>query len=479
MLVVILSILSLIILFFSVVMIRTALFKPEEIIHTQNEEIAFDNSKATENLRELIKCKTVSRPNHEGEDDEEFAKLKELLPELYPNVYSICTLTEFDDHALLYKWEGKNHDAPSVFMAHYDVVAADELGWEKPPFAGILENGVLWGRGSLDTKVTFNGAMFAADHLIAEGFIPDNDIYLAFSGCEEVNGPGALHIVNYFEENGITPGIVLDEGGAVMTGAFPGVRQACAYIGVAEKGMLNVEYRVKSNGGHASAPKPHTPLGILSKACCKVESRPFPARISEPVKNMFNTLGAHSSFLYRMIFANRWCLGWIIDILGKRQGGDINALLRTTVAFTQASGSSASNVIPPQASMVSNLRLIPGDTMESALEYLKNTVNDPEVEIRALKGFNPSRISDTDCDAYRRVVSAITSTWVGCIPTPYLMMQCSDSRHWGEISDKVYRFSAMDLTKEELSSIHGNNEKIRTDCIARACEFFIRMMRSS
>jgi carboxypeptidase PM20D1 len=211
----------------------------------------------------------------------------------------------------------------------------------------------------------------------------------------------------------------------------------------------------------------------------KVEKKPFKSHITQPVAEMFDTLGRRSSFLFKMIFANMWCFGWVIDLLGKLQGGDINALMRTTVAFTQMSGSSASNVIPPEATMVSNLRLNPEDSMQSALEYLTKTVDDKNVELTILRGYNPSRISRTDCEGYDRVVNAVASTWVGAVPTPYLMMQCSDSRHWGRISDKVYRFSAMDLTKEERSSIHGHNERIRFECAYKACEFFIRMMKNS
>lgn len=475
---ILLALLLLLLAFITVILIRTFQFKPKMRPEISDVSETFDKDRAVDNLARLIRCKTISRYNHDDEDEAEFEKLVNMLPELYPNVYEKCELIKFPDRGLLYKWNGENQDAPSVFMAHYDVVPVNEEDWEKPPFDGIIEDGVLWGRGTLDTKVTFNGALFAADHLIAEGFVPKNDIYLAFSGCEEVNGPGALHIVKYFEEKGINPELVLDEGGAVVEGAFPGLKGACAYIGIAEKGMIDAEYRVKSNGGHASAPKPHTPVGILSRACCRVEKKPFKFHVTKPAAEMFDTLARNSSFLYKMIFANMWCFGWVIDLLGRMQGGDINALTRTTVAFTQMSGSSASNVIPPEATMVSNLRLNPADTMESALEYLKKTVNDENVEISILRGYNPSRISRTDCEGYNKVVNAVASTWRGCIPAPYLMMQCSDSRHWGLISDKVYRFSAMDLSNEERASIHGNNERIRIDCLSRACEFFIRMMRS-
>ncbi len=474
---ILLGIAALIALFFAVVIIRTVRFKPKKLSAADETPVNFDRERAANNLAELVRCKTVSRYDSRDEDDAEFDKLISKLPSLYPNVYKSCSLKTFDGRALLYKWEGKEHTRPAVFMAHYDVVPTVDADWSVDPFAGIIKDGVLWGRGTLDTKVTFAGILFAADHLISEGFVPENDIYFAFSGGEEVNGNGASHIVDYFEENHITPELVIDEGGAVVENAFPGLKSACAYIGIAEKGMIDVEYRVKSNGGHASAPKPHTPVGVLSRACCNVEKKSFPAHMTKPVAEMFDTVGRHSTFLYRMIFANMWCFGWVIDLLGKLQGGDINALMRTTVAFTQMSGSSATNVIPPEATMVSNSRLNPNDTMESALEYLKKSVDDENVQLKILHGYNPSRISTTDCEGYSRIVSAIQSTWHGCIPTPYLMMQCSDSRHWGRISDRVYRFSAMDLTSEERASIHGNNERIRLECLERSCEFFIRLMK--
>lgn len=203
-------------------------------------------------------------------------------------------------------------------MAHYDVVPAEEENWEKPAFEAIIENNVMWGRGTLDTKVTFNGILSAAEALIQKGFVPQNDIYFAFSGGEEVNGPGAVHIVDYFEQNNITPALVVDEGGAVVENVFPGVKQPCGLIGIAEKGMLDLEYRVASSGGHASAPKKHTPVGVLAQACCAIEAHPFQAHITKPVAEMFDTLGRHSSFAYRLIFANLWCFRGLLDAICKK-----------------------------------------------------------------------------------------------------------------------------------------------------------------
>ena len=472
-----LYILLALVLFLGVIISRTLMFTPKDNVKVFDEEIEFDGEKAIENLRELVRCKTVSNKDRLLEDEAEFQKLIAKLPYLYPNVFSVCEYTELEDRALLFKWKGKNNGEPTVLMAHYDVVPVDESGWEKPAFDAILEDGVIWGRGTLDTKVTFNGVLYSADCLIEKGYVPENDIYFAFSGGEEVNGNGAVRIVDYFEQNGIVPALVVDEGGAVVENVFPGVTAPCGLIGIAEKGMMDVEYKVKSSGGHASAPKPHTPVGVLSQACCKIENKPFKSHLTKPVKEMFDTLGRHSNFVYRMIFANLWLFKGVLDIICKSSGGELNALMRTTVAFTQMDGSKAPNVIPPTASMISNIRLNPMDTMESGLEYLKKTVNDNEVEITAIHGMNPSRISQTDCEAYNKVASAVASTWKGTIVSPYLMVQCSDSRHYGRISDKVYRFSAMDLTSEERATIHGHNERIRVETAKSAVEFYIRLIK--
>ena len=353
----------------------------------------------------------------------------------------------------------------------------EEEKWDVPPFEALIRDGAMWGRGTLDTKSTVNGILSAAENLIAQGFTPQHDVYFAFSGGEEVNGPGAVHIVDWFAEHGIDPELVLDEGGAVVEKVFPGVSEPCGLVGIAEKGMMNLEFSVSGSGGHASAPAPHTPVGKLSAACARVESRPFRAHFTGPAREMFDTLGRHSSFVYRMIFANLWAFGWVLDLICRRSGGELNALLRTTVAFTQMQGSKAPNVIPPSASMVANLRLNPQDSVRSALATIRSIVKDPDVELRVLLSAEPSPISRTDCEGWRRVARAVSGTWKGCLVSPYLMVQCSDSRHYRKLSDKVYRFSAMDLTKEERASIHGNNEHIRLETACRAVEFFIRVIK--
>jgi carboxypeptidase PM20D1 len=466
-----------IVIFLAVIIIRALRFTPKPGIATDDEQVSFDSKRAADNLCELIRCKTVSYADHSLEDDAEFEKLINMLPTLYPNVAKTCEFTRLPDRALLFRWKGKSDGAPAVMMAHYDVVPVNEDAWAEDPFSAVVKDGCIWGRGTLDTKVTVNGVLFSADHLISEGFVPECDVYFAFSGGEEVNGEGAVRIVEYFEQNKIEPAFVIDEGGAVVENVFPGVSAACGLIGIAEKGMMDVKYTVRSNGGHASAPKPGAPVDRLSSACRSVLSNPFKAQLTPPVAEMFDTLGRHSSFVYRVIFANIKIFMPVLDMICKKSGGELNALMRTTVAFTQMKGSAASNVIPPEAYMVSNIRLNPNDTIDSALEHLKKSVNDNSVQISCENGMNPSRISRTDCEGWDKVACSVASTWKGCIVSPYLMVQCSDSRHYGRISDRVYRFSAMDLTSEERASIHGNNEKIRLEALDKTIEFYIRLMK--
>ena len=467
------------VIFIAVLVIRAAAFKPKNQPEIDTSEVSFDRDKAVSDLVELVRCKTISYRDPSLEDDAEFEKLIALLPSLYPNVHKTCEFTRFPDRGLLFRYPGKSGDAPAVMMAHYDVVPVNEDLWDTPAFEGIVKDGYVIGRGTLDTKVTFSGILFAAENLIRDGFVPENDIYFAFSGGEEVNGKGAVNIVDYFEEKGITPAMVVDEGGAVVENVFPGVKIPCGLIGIAEKGMMDVKYTVKSQGGHASAPKPGAPIDRLASACRRMVENPFKIKLTAPVAEMFDTLGRYSSFVYKIIFSNVKLFLPLLDMLCKKDGGDMNALMRTTVAFTQAQGSSATNVIPPEASLVSNIRLNPADDMESALEYIKKTVGDEHVEVTCMHGMNPSRISLTQGAAWESLKNAIADTWQGCIVSPYLMLACSDSRHYGRISDKVYRFSAMALSKEERASIHGNDERIPLDTVCKAVEFYLRVLETA
>lgn len=465
--------------FIALICIRAALFNPKYSARQKSQDVDFDKDFAVNALQRMVECKTISDRDKSLEDAAEFDKFQALLPTLFPRLHKACTLEHIGTRGLLYHLKGTSDKEPTIYMAHYDVVPADEGAWQHPPFEALRADGEIWGRGTLDTKGTLCSALIATETLLKDGFVPANDIYFAFGGDEEVAGYDAPAIVDALYERNIRPALVLDEGGAVVDNVFPGVASLCALVGTGEKGMLNLEFSAKSFGGHASAPPPHTIIGLLSRAVSQIENKPFPAHISTPAAEMFDTLGRHSSFAYKLIFANLWCFKGILNAMCKKTGGEMNALMRTTCAFTKMQGGNALNVLPSSATVNANLRLMNPDTMESAKQYLENVINDKNIAVKVIDGNNPSPYSPSDSKEYARVRTAIEQTWTNAIVSPYLMVACSDSRHFSKISDNVLRFSAMKLSGDDRKRIHGHDERIEETVFFDAIRFYLRMIKNS
>ena len=139
---------------------------------------------------------------------------------------------------------------PKVIMAHYDVVPVNQEEWSVPAFDAVLKDGCIWGRGTLDTKGTLIPSLEAIEQLLKDGFVPENDLYFSFSGEEEIDGASCSDIVSRLEELHVRPAFVLDEGGAIVSGAFPGMKEDCAAVGIVEKGSVNLDFTIEAPGGH-------------------------------------------------------------------------------------------------------------------------------------------------------------------------------------------------------------------------------------
>lgn len=434
-------------------------------------------NKIAANLSQMIQVKTISHKAPSKMDMASFEAFKSLLESLYPSIHKGCERSYHGPTGILYKWQGKNNHDPIVLMSHYDVVPCDEALWTVAPFSGQIDEAFVWGRGTLDTKGTLCGILEAVETLILEGHEPERDIYLSFSGDEEISGPSAPAIVAHLTSKGVKPALVLDEGGAIVEGIFPGVSGPIAVVGTGEKGYLDVLLRMKGKGGHSSAPPAHSLVGELSKAVVKLEKRPFKARLTPPVKEMFETLGKKSTPLYRVLFSNLWLFKPLLVKFFTRKGGEMNAMIRTTTAVTKMSASKAFNVLPPYAEVGINFRLLPGDTVESALAYIEKVVDNPEIEVQCVTSREASAVSKTYGFGWEAVNKAILATWQDVIVTPYLMMAATDSRHYCSLSEHVFRFSAMPLSNEERALIHSNDERIRIETLVGIVSFYEQLLR--
>ncbi|MCF7932419.1 MAG: M20/M25/M40 family metallo-hydrolase [Acholeplasmataceae bacterium] len=457
-----------------VAVIRTFGFKPSDNV-VSLKETPIDETRAVESLSKMIQFKTISHADGNLIELKAFEDFQNYLKSRYPLINQHATFTLFDK-AMLFHIKGDSKDDPIVLMSHYDVVPT-EGSWSFPPFSGKVTSTHVCGRGTLDTKSSLNAIMEATEHLLKSGKRFNRDIYLAFGGDEEVSGISAPMITEHLKSQGITPAMVLDEGGAIVTGMFPGVKKKAAVVGIAEKGFMNLRLVVESAGGHASSPPASSPLTELAAAISKLNNHPaFQMRLSAPVKALFDTVARHStSFGIRMIFANLWLFLPIVKLLAKSSGGELLSMFKTTQAFTQAKGSDAINVLPARAEVGVNYRIAIHESTDRVLSRIKTIINNPNIKIEVLEASEPTTVSQTD-QMFDTLATAINSTWKDVVVTPYLMVATTDSRHYHAISDHVYKFSPMDVSKDDLKKIHGIDEDISIENVHQGVRFYIHLL---
>jgi carboxypeptidase PM20D1 len=410
-----------------------------------------------------------------------FLGLHEFLQKSFPLVHSKLEKKVINEYGLLFIWKGSDAGKkPVLLMAHQDVVPAADENWKYPPFSGAIEEGYIWGRGTLDDKGSLLAIMEALEFLLKAGYQPSNSVYLAFGFDEEVGGhDGADKIAEYLKTQGVQFEYILDEGQVAVKGVMAGISDWIALVGVAEKGYISLELSTEQKGGHAASPPPQTTVGILSAAIVKLQDNPFPLRLTRAATGLFEYLGPEMRFPMKMIYANIWLFGSLIK---KSMSATATAAsLRTTTAPTMFSGSPQDNVLPMRATAVINFRILQGDSIKSLTDRVTRLIADPRVKISALGYDNtePSLVSPVDNRAYGIIDRTIHEVMGDALVTPTLVQGKTDSIHYRDLTESCYRFLPERVPGMELSSLHGFNERISVNNYVEMIDFYIRLLHNT
>lgn len=466
----------------AVVMTRTLRWRHASVAVDPIPKIAIDDG-ATERFGAAIRLPTVSRPDSADSDFSAFDSLHRHLTTSFPTAHDTLAREVIGGHSLLYTWKGRDPSSqPVLLLAHMDVVPVEsgtEPAWTHAPFSGVVADGFVWGRGTLDDKVSVLAILEAVETLLGQGFQPLSTVFLAFGHDEEISGAaGAARIASLLKSRGIHVKFALDEGSVITEGIVPGLKQPAALIGIAEKGYASLELSTVSPGGHSSMPPPDTAIGIVAAAVHAVESHPMPASLDGPAALLFDHLGPEMPFATRMALANRWLFGGLI-VRQLTGSPPTNAVVRTTTAATLFAGGVKENVLPAQARAVINFRIKPGDSVESIMAHVTEVVSDQRVKIALLAPDSvraPSTMSSITSTAYKTIDRTIRQVFPGTLVAPSLVVAGTDSRLYQDVADDVYRFQPFVLRPEDTKRIHGTNERIAVESYRDCVRFYVQLL---
>jgi carboxypeptidase PM20D1 len=435
-----------------------------------------------ERLAATVRFPTVSFQDPALVDQAAFRQLNDFLRASYPRVFGQLAVEVVNEYSLLITWAGTDPQAGAIlFTAHTDVVPVEsgtEADWTHPPFAGVMEDGVIYGRGTLDDKVGVISLLEAAEALLADGFAPRRTIVFAFGHDEEVGGrEGAARIAQRLRELGLQFEWMVDEGGLVVTGSPALPDGQLAMINVAEKGYLTLILEAQGEGGHSSQPPRISTIGRLSRALARIEDQPFPARIGPPVDAMLAALAPHAPQPQRFVFENLWLTAPLVvrQMAGNRS---TDALVRTTTALTMFNAGVKENVVPQRAEARVNFRLLPDTTAEMVVDHVTRVVDDPGVSIRYERWDNRPGVADHRAEGYTVIADAIRLAYPDAVIVPSLLVATTDTRHYVDLARDQYRFHGMLVPMADTSGIHGTDEQLSVEALEKAVLVAEGMLRN-
>jgi carboxypeptidase PM20D1 len=367
-----------------------------------------------------------------------------------------------------------------LLMAHHDVVPVTpgtEGDWRHPPFDGVIADGAVWGRGTIDDKGSLVAIFEALEALANSGYTPAASVIIVSGHDEEAGGHGAAVVARLLAARGIEAEFVLDEGLAVVAD-HPLLGSPVALVGVAEKGYGTLRVTAKAAGGHSSAPPPDTGVETLARAVLAIADDEFPMRFNGPAADMVRAIAPETGLVVRMAAANAWLFGPLLvrQISASPAGA---AMLHTTIAPTMLRGSPKENVLPQDATAWINYRIAPGTTSAEVLERARAATRGLDVDLAwESPPYDPPPVSSTDSQAWRWIAAAAGRG--GEFPVaPGLVTATTDSRHMARIARDVYRFQPIVVSVRDFQMVHGTNEHLTLENLARLTDVYGRLVATA
>jgi acetylornithine deacetylase/succinyl-diaminopimelate desuccinylase-like protein len=368
---------------------------------------------------------------------------------------------------------GDGSARPLILLNHMDVVLASPEHWQVDPFAGVIRDGYVWGRGALDMKGEAIVHLMTVLALKRAGVPLKRDIIFLATADEEIGaGVGAGWVVREHPELVRGAEFLLNEGGTIRA---TGTGQVEYYgIGTTEKSPFWLDLTSRGTPGHGSRPTTDNPVHRLLRALARLEAYRTPFVVTPTVARYFRELAAiESDPARRRWFADiRAALDDTTAVRALTADPTYNALLRNTIAVTGLKGSDKTNVIPPVATAAVDVRLLPGEDPAAFLAELTRIVGDSGVTL-APQGPNwPATESPADSELALAIAAAALARHPGAVVTPFMLTGFTDSHHFRRLGIASYGVSPFALTAADSRGVHGNDERLSLEALGFGLRFF-------
>lgn len=427
-------------------------------------------------LQEIIRLDTSNPPGREGQIDELLAaKLRPLGFDI-----TIVPTPEAGKSHLIARLKGDGSRRPVLLAAHADVVGVERDKWTVDPFAGLVKDGHVYGRGAIDFKGGM--AVFArAVMQLAERKVPlARDVIFLVEADEEAAQYNTSWLARtHWAEMDCE--FALNEGGWIIADDSGKVKYVS--ISTADKSSVGVIVSAKGTSTHSSMPRPDNAIFALSRALAKLSTYEAPIQLTPATRQFLGVLARTSAqplagYYDTLLHSNDAAAVAAAD---REISKDplMHAIIRNTVAPVIIDGGFRSNVIPGSADATLNVRIVPGTDPNQIVRTFQGLIDDPAVTVRlANPSAGPSTTppSPENTELYRALERQAKAAFPGAEVTPYLFQAGTDAGAWRTRGVPVYGIYPYPITADELTRMHGNDEKVSIESLRKGTDMIFKTL---